>query len=170
MKKFAFWLVVLTMLLSMCACGSFVELTLPASFFGEGTTQESIDATAAEKGYKSATLNADGSVTYVMTKDQHKTLVAEIKALIDEAIGEMTTSGDYPSIVSIKHNGDYTAFDVVLSKDSVGLMESIAVLGFYMYGGLYAACIGSDVDNISVRFINQETGEIIQTANSNEAK
>lgn len=174
MKKFVALFLALTMLLSLTACGgetqSTVELTIPANFVDEGTTQETLDATASEKGYKTATLNSDGSVTYVMTKDQHKTLMEEIKTSIDESLAEMMTSGDYPSIVSIEANETYTTFDVVLSKDTVSLMESLAALVFYMYGGLYNTFNGSEVDNISVSFINQKTGEVIQTANSSEMK
>ena len=43
-----------------------VTLTIPKDFVGE-TTQEKLDESVKEKGYKSATLNSDGSVTYVMT-------------------------------------------------------------------------------------------------------
>ena len=44
-----------------------VELTIPKDYVGE-TTQENLDALAAEKGFKSITLNPDGSATYIMTK------------------------------------------------------------------------------------------------------
>lgn len=145
-----------------------VELTIPADFIEEDITQESLDAKVAEEGFKSATLNSDGSVTYVMTKDQHKAMMEETKANIDENLAEMVSSDDYPSIVGIEANADYTAFDVTLSTDTVGLTESIAVMGFYMFGGLYNVFNGTEADNISVSFINQATGEVIQTANSKD--
>ena len=37
-----------------------VTITVPATFVEEGATQESLDATAKEEGYKSITLNEDG--------------------------------------------------------------------------------------------------------------
>ena len=46
-----------------------VEITVPKEFVEEGTTQETLDASLAD-GIQSATLNEDGSVTYVMTKKQ----------------------------------------------------------------------------------------------------
>ena len=49
-----------------------VTLTVPAEFVGTERTQADYDALAAENGYKSVTLNADGSVTYIMTKAQHQ--------------------------------------------------------------------------------------------------
>lgn len=147
-----------------------VELTIPKDLIGEGVTQESLDATAAEKGYKSATLNEDGSVTYIMTKAQHNTLMEETRATIEEGLADIITSGNYPSFVEIRANETYSAFEVVMSTDSVGLAESFSVLAFYMYGGLYNSFNGTPVDNVSVAFINQATGEVIQTANSKDAQ
>ena len=47
-----------------------VTITIPSDYIGE-TTQDELDKTANENGYK-ATLNDDGSVTYVMTKNSMK--------------------------------------------------------------------------------------------------
>lgn len=146
-----------------------VELTIPKDLMGEDTTQESLDAIAAEKGYKSITLNEDGSATYIMTRDQHKTLMEETKATIEDGLADMISSGEYPSFVEIKANENYSAFEVIVSTDSLGLIETFSVLLFYMYGGLYNSFNGTPVDNISVAFINQATGEVIQTANSKDA-
>lgn len=145
-----------------------VEITVPADYFSEADTQESLDANAAEKGYKSVTLNPDGSVTYVMTKAQHNELMIEIRATIDDSLEDFVASGDYPTFVSIEANENYSAFDVVLSTDSVGLTEVFSVFVFYMLGGMYNAFNGTSVDNISVSFINQATGEVIETANSQD--
>lgn len=38
----------------------------------------------------------------------------------------------------------------------------------YMYGGMYHIFNGTEVDNIAVGFINEATGEIINTANSRD--
>lgn len=143
-----------------------VELTIPSEYVDEGITQESLDATVDEKGFKSATLNDDGSITYIMTKAQHSEMIAEMKENIDQSLDDMIESDDYPSIVDIRTNANYTDFEVILSTDTVTLTESIAVLGFYMYGGLYNIYNGTKADNISVAFINQATGQVIQTANS----
>ena len=47
--------------------GGTVEITIPSDYIGEDVTQDELDA-AVERtdGFKSATLNADGSVTYVL--------------------------------------------------------------------------------------------------------
>ena len=48
------------------------------------------------------------------------------------------------------------------------MVESFSVIGFYMYGGLYNVFSGEEVDNISVTFINANTGDIINIANSSD--
>mgnify|MGYP002769102953 CR=1 FL=1 len=146
-----------------------VEMTVPASFFDEGTTQEDLDEACSEKGWKAATLNEDGSVTYVMSKAQHNQLMSELAAQIDDSMKEMENSEDYPSIVKVDANKNYTEFKVYLNTDEVGLMESFTVLAFYMYGGMYNAFDGTDIDDIAVCFINNETGETIEEAHSKDA-
>ena len=77
-----------------------VTITVPATFMGEDATQESLDATAKEKGYKSITLNEDGSATYVMSKAKHKEMMDELRQQIDDSLEEMISSGTYPDVVS----------------------------------------------------------------------
>ena len=52
----------------------FVIITLPPDIVGADITQESLDADAGEN-YISAKLNDDGSVSYKMTKKQHKVML-----------------------------------------------------------------------------------------------
>ena len=145
-----------------------VTITLPADYIDEGTTQEDLDKTAEEKGYQSAILNEDGSVTYVMTKAQHQELLEDTKQSIDEAIAEIAESEDYPSITDITANDDYTNFTVTTNHEELDMSESFLVLGLYIYGGMYAVYSGEEVDNIHVDFVNSETGEIITSSDSSE--
>lgn len=141
-----------------------VELTIPAAYLGDDVTQESLDAIVAEEGYMSATLNEDGTVTYVMTKGQHDAMLEEMAATIDTSLAEMIGAAEYPAIVAIESNDDYTSFDVTISTETVGAEESMSVLAFYLYGGMYQIFCGNEVDDIAVNFINQTSGEVIETA------
>lgn len=166
MKKFISFILAFTMAFSFAACGSSdVEIICPADFVDEGTTQESLDAAVSSAKYKSATLNEDGSVTYVLSKSAHKELMemtrAEFKNAFDEIIADETNS-----IVAISVNDDYTEFKIELSTESVGFYETFAVLIFYMYGGLYNVWNGTPAENICVNYISQATGEVIETYNS----
>ena len=73
-----------------------VTITVPATFVEEGATQESLDATAKEEGYKSITLNEDGSATYVMTKAKHKEMMDELRQQVNDSLEEMILMSSPP--------------------------------------------------------------------------
>lgn len=147
--------------------GGTVEITIPSDYIGEDATQDELDA-AVERtdGFKSATLNADGSVTYIMTEACHKKLMQDMAQQLDSSLADMVGSEDYPNVTAIDSSDDYTKFTVTLSSDTVNLQESLMTLVFYMSGGLYHYfSTGEPVDNINVRFIDQ-SGNLLQEANS----
>ena len=144
-----------------------VEMTIPASYVGE-TTQEELDNTAKEYGYKSITLNDDGSATYIMTKKQHEEMMAEMRSNITESLNEMVGSEDYPNFTDITANDDFTSFTVTTKSTELDMNESFSVIGFYMYGGMYGIFNGTTVDNVSVTFVNADTGEVISKSNSSD--
>lgn len=190
MKRIIALIIALLMMVGLCACGNTadqneeskeeandsitvdenlltVEITMPAEF-QEDVTQDELDAGAEDGNYKSATLNEDGSVTYVMTKAQHKKMMKETADSINEGLAEIPGSNDYPSVVSVEANDDFTEFKVVTSNSELDMNESFSVLVYYMYGAMYNAMSGEDIDNINVKFINDASGEIIEEANSSD--
>ena len=145
-----------------------VELTIPSDFTDSETTQQELDQISKEMGYKSVKLNPDGSITYKMTKEQHKELLEETRKSLNEALQEMISSEEYPTFVDIQANDDFTEFTVMTTSEELGITESMSIFVFYFYGGTYSAFSGKDVDNISVMYVNSNTGEIISEANSKD--
>jgi hypothetical protein len=143
-----------------------VTLSIPADFADVDKTQADYDAMAVEMGYKSITLNKDGSLIYVMTKSQHREMMVKLRNNIQEALDDMCGSEDYPNFVSLKANDDYTEFEVVTKSEELNLKESFSVLGLYVYSGMYNVFNGTKVDNIHLIFINEATGNIISESNS----
>lgn len=143
----------------------FVSITLPADIVGEEVTQESLDAKAGEN-YISAKLNDDGSVTYKMTKKQHKEMLDGMVESIDQSLQELVDSDQY-AFADIKHNSDYTSFDVTLDTNELGMTESFMIIAFYMYGGIYGLFSGHEADNITVNFYSPD-GTLINTGNSKD--
>ena len=143
-----------------------VEISVPATFVGDNITQEDVDKSVQENGYISGKVNSDGSVTYKMTKGKHKKLMAKIRDTIDTQMSDMVSSEDYPNIVSVVANDDYTSFTITTKSTELGMIESMSTLVFYMYGGMYSAFSGEQVDNIHVDFVNEESGQVIQSADS----
>ena len=143
-----------------------VTITVPADFVGT-ITQEELDAKSVENGYK-ATLNDDGSVTYVMTKKQHTQMMDDISKSLNDSLAEMVGSEDYPNITAITANADFTKFTVTTKNTEPDFAESFAVIAFYTYGGMYHIFNGTTVDNILVEYVNADSGEVISTANSKD--
>ncbi|RHF94800.1 hypothetical protein DW650_09175 [Roseburia sp. AM23-20] len=144
-----------------------VTITVPADLVGD-TTQEELDAKAADSDIHSITLNDDGSATYVMSKSQHKKMMQELADNINSTLSDMVGSEDYPNFTDIKANSDFTNFTVTTTSTELDLTDSISIMGFYMYGGMYAIFNGSDVGNIHVDFVNADSGEIINSADSSD--
>lgn len=145
-----------------------VTVTIPADLVGEGESQETVDKTVAEMGYISGTYNADGSVTYTMTKAKHKEALKELSESLDKSLQEIVDSEEYPNIVEITHNDDYTDFTIKYKGDEVGLGDSFTLLVYYYAGGFYGVFSGNKPDNVHVTFVNADTGEIIQESNSKD--
>lgn len=139
-----------------------VTLTYPASMVDEGTTQDSLNDEIKDiDGIKSATLNEDGSVTYIMTKAYHKQIVDDMAQTIDESMAEMVGSEDYPNFTNVEANEDYTVFTVTTKSKALSLDESLSLLQFYTEGAFYNVVSGNDADSIHVDFVNADTGEVI---------
>lgn len=143
-----------------------VTLQIPADFVDEDKTQADYDVMAQEAGYKSITLNSDGSLTYVMTKTQHKELMEKMAAEFQAQLKDMCGSDDYPNFVSIKTNSDFTSFEIITQSEELDITESFSVLVFYMISGMYNVFDGTAVDNCKVTFINEASGAVISESNS----
>ena len=144
-----------------------VDLTVPADYAGNHTQQE-LNETAEEFGYDSITLNVDGSITYKMTKRQHEELMDETRKEINNQLQDMIGGEDYPSFTDIKANSDFTEFTVTTTSEDLNMTESMSIFVFYTYGGLYSAFSGKDIDNIHVKYVNQNTGNVISEADSKD--
>ncbi len=146
-----------------------VKFKVPAEFVGE-TTQKELDKAAKESGYKSITLNKDGSATYIMTKSQHKELMQEMTDNANEQLEKMIGSEDYPNFTDIKANDDFTSFEITTKSKELDLSETMSSLVFYMLGGMYNIFNGAEVDNIHLDYINAKTGKVIESYDSDKAQ
>lgn len=142
-----------------------VEVTLPPSFFeGEDIDQAIADAKA--EGVKEATKNADGSVTYKMSKAKHKEMMEEIEVGLKEYMEELKTSEEYPSIKDVTAKKKYSEYTLVVNKEGYeNGFEGFAILGFGMMGSYYQIFDGVDSDavKIKVHLKDETTDEIFDT-------
>lgn len=142
-----------------------IELIIPSDFV-DATTQEELDNIVKEKGFISATLNPDGSATYVITKSKHKELMKEVTEELNSSLNEMINSAEFPNISDIKTNSDFTNFSITTTSTELSLEETFSVMLFYTCGGMYNTFNGTPVDNVHVDFINADSGDVIGSFNS----
>lgn len=194
MKKLLALLMVVIMLFSLVACGGptdtdsktdgtegkgsvqvdeglfNVEVTVDASFFS-GMTEEDITTGAKENGYKSCTVNADGSVTYTMTKAKYREMLDGFKASIDETINSVLNGEDkVASFISIDYADDLSKVDIYVDATAYTMWDNLYALTFYMTGAYYQAFAGVATDEIDVvvNFIDNNTKEVLNTASYKE--
>lgn len=109
-----------------------------------GATQEDLDADVGEM-YVSANVAEDGTVTFVVTKEQHLALFAEMAEVLAQSIKEMVESGMY-KLTGIVCGKDFTSYDVYLSTEDVEMNESILTVVFAIYGEIGAMISGYDYE------------------------
>lgn len=144
-----------------------VTITYPADWVGE-STQSDLDQEVEKSngGIKSATLNEDGTATYVMSKAYQDKLLQDISDNITEDLNALVGSDDYPSFTAVETNSDFTQFTITTTSSELDLNEAFSVMLFYMYSGLYSVVSGEPVENVHVDFVNADTGEIIESSDS----
>ncbi|WP_210367043.1 hypothetical protein [Bacillus sp. REN3] len=141
-----------------------VEVTLPASLFEGGDIDKAIEEAKAE-GVKEVIKNDDGSVTYKMSKSDHKKMMKELETSIQESLEEMKTSGDFASIKDITHNKSFTEFTLGVDQQAYeNSMDGFAVFGLGISGAYYQLFNGADKDDYKVTIFikDQATGKEIE--------
>lgn len=142
-----------------------VEVTIPAGFF-EGEDPEQLAAEAEEEGIEEATVNDDGSVTYKMSKAQHKEMMAELATSVEEAKTDILESGDFPSIQSIETSDNYDRFTVNVDRQAYeDSFDGFATITLGLVGSFYQLYDGADPDNyeVTLEMTDAETGEVFDT-------
>ena len=147
----------------------YVTMTLPSKFI-KITTQKDANSLAEKKGYSSAKLNKDGSVTLVMSKAKHDELLAVVENGIDTALNDMVKSEWLPDITKIIVNGNYTQYTITTTNDECSLADSLSVLAYLTNSCTYAVFSGEKINNIHIDFVNEKTGKIIDSYDTNKLR
>ena len=142
-----------------------VTVVIP-TVYEEVKTQKEADRIREKNGYKSVALEENGSLTIVMTKSQHDELIRDFRTSVDKGISEIIGAGGGSSIEKIEYNEDYSIFTVTVTEEEIGVIERQAADELIMYGALYHVYTGNDADRIRVDYVNRDSGEIIESADS----
>jgi len=127
-----------------------------------GITQADLNEEIQAHQYFSAKINADGSVTRVVTKEYYDSLVGAIEDITLAYPGILVNSGEYPNFVFAAYTSDYKA-SVILTKSKKP--DETELLGMYWLmeqAKDYFAVTGQDVNQETKAYIvNAYTGEYL---------
>lgn len=137
-----------------------VEITIPEEFVGD-LTQEDI-------GAKETIVNKDGSVTFRMSKSQHKALMKKMSDNINNSFNEWIESEDY-SFTDIKVNEDFSNYEIKASNTELNFNEQMSFLTFAYCTKMYKAFEGKPVTEFKVSIKNEQTGESLMDYDINDA-
>ena len=130
------------------------------------TSQEEADEIAKKNGYESAVLEEDGSLTIVMEEDVYETMISSFLDSVQKGVKEIIGDGSVSSVKKIEYNEDLSIFTVTIDADEIGIIERQAAEELVMYGTLYHIYTGNGVDHIQVDYVSEESGEVIESADS----
>ena len=142
-----------------------VTLVIP-TVYENVTTQEEADQIRDRNGYESATLEEDGSLTIVMSRSKYDELLSGFRESVDRGISEIISEEYGSSIEKIEYNDDYSVFTVTVAADEIGIIERQTADELVMYGTLYHIYTAGEADHIQVDYVNRDSGEIIESADS----
>ena len=130
------------------------------------TSQEEADKIAEKNGYESAFLEEDGSLTVVMEEEVYEKMISAFLDSVEKGVKEIIGDGSVSSVKKIEYNEDLSIFTVTIDADEIGIIERQAAEELVMYGTLYHIYTGNNVDHIQVDFVSEESGEVIESADS----
>lgn len=142
-----------------------VEVTIPATLY-EGQDIDSIISEAKNSGIKEVTKNDDGSLTYKMSKSEHKEMMKDLKEGIVKSVEELKTSEDFASINDVAYNKSFSEFTLTVNKEKFeGSFDAIASFGLALAGMYYQLFNGADVKDykVTINFKDESNGEVFDT-------
>ena len=179
MKRITAFILVTLMLLSVCACSKSenagtdnnvvqqqdIVITIPKSLISEQTSTE-LTEEQKSMGFKSATLNDDGTLTLVIAKSEYDTLMQKLKQNTADSLESIVTGGTYPSVKDIEYNDDFSKITLIVEQQSFDEgLDSLSTLVAGLAGTIYQVYNGADTDNLTVTIDikDKSTGNVFKT-------
>ena len=123
-------------------------VTIPQEYV-EDVTKKQLESEIEEGIYEAAHINEDGSVLYLMLKEQQDKILKEKKQIYRDSLDEMCGEDNY-GIKEIKANKNFTKYEVIMSKDKKKLPKDVKENLEYI-GKMYNAYRGKDIEEIKVK-------------------
>lgn len=144
-----------------------VEITIPATLVNNDDADiDDIIDEAQDKGIKEIVRNDDGSLTFKMSKNEHRKMMKEITEEIQETMLDIKTDDDFVSIRDLEANESFSQFTMKVDRDAFeNSLDAFAALALAMQGMIYQVFDGVDQDELQViiDIEDADTGELIDT-------
>jgi hypothetical protein len=143
-----------------------VVITIPGAFLAY---QEVIDflVSVNTKGYiESIEENLDGSITYIITKENYIYILSFLKVNIINLFEELKTSSQYPSIKDVTYNEDFTNITFyVAKKDYENSKDEVASFVIAAKSMVYSFLSNKNIEipPVIVKIKDHETKEILKS-------
>lgn len=143
-----------------------ITLIMPQEIFGQ-KTPDAVIKDAKDQDI-TASLNEDGTYTYTMSKKKHSQMMASVREILVETIGEALDKGTYPNVSDVTISEDFTHF--ILITDEATSKRDLEPFVYYILGmtGTYHTYSGMSDPKITFDFQDAETGEVFHTFPSSD--
>jgi hypothetical protein len=142
-----------------------VEITIPASLAGEAEIDGLVSEFSAEGiDVSDARRNPDGSITYKMSRGDHRRLLTSLRDSFVESFEE--AAEDFDSVQSITFNADLTRFRITVNRAAFeNSFDGFVVFLPLFAAGIYAAFDGRDPEGmrIDIDYVDAATGQVYDT-------
>lgn len=138
-----------------------LAIAVLSDYVDETLKQKDYDALVAKNGWTSATVEEDGSVTYIMSEEKRQEQIKTIKEDAKKYVADLVPSAIYPNFTSIDANEEFTKFTIHCSKDTCTIKEFQIMLKLYAQSGLWNSFNGTAGRKCQVVFLEDATGNVI---------
>ena len=142
-----------------------VSVTLGKEF-APFVSQSDADTYAQNVGYKAATLNEDGSITFVMTKEQYGAEIVSLMNGLDDCTASYSIWKEMTYVDNVEISEDYLTYKVMMldvsDKDQLAAIKN----DLLERATGYAIWIGKTANDISITFYDVD-GNLVEVPNGN---
>lgn len=147
-----------------------VEVTLPAMFVEKGEEMgEVLKLTDEDKenGISKKVENADGSITFTMSKAKHKEMLQEMQTGAEDVINELLNDENFTSFKELTFDKKLRNLKVSVNREAFeNSFDGFGVLGLVFYSLFYQVLDGRTEEEIQmdVTYIDVLNQEVFDTA------
>lgn len=163
MKRF--YILVLSCVIILSACGKTVTVNIPAGLFTEGGAESMAEQFRNTEGFKSVDINDDGSMTVTVTEKKYEAQKESVNNMAEQLYNAVGQEGGYlQTVKKIDYNEDYTHLTITLDREAYEASEEGESVEQIIYvSRMYQVFSLNNDAVITVDYIDEKSGENYMT-------